>query len=566
MPAKQKWVIADPPDSTLVSEYAEHFGLLPVVVVLALQRGFTDFDALKRFLYPQLKDLSDPFLLSGIPSAVQRIFAAVDDNERVVLYGDYDVDGVTSIALLTYVLRAYGLDPDYFLPARMAEGYGLSIEGIEQCTRGDDPPTLLIAADCGTNSRDEAIALKERGIDLIILDHHEPSQDGPAKCNGLVNPKLGDDFHYLCTAGVVFKVAHALLKTRPLSDFDLKDYLDLVALGTIADIVPLIDDNRIFARRGLQQLDRTIHPGLTALKKNASVGSPATSQDVGFRIGPRINAAGRIDTASVALELLLCQDAKTGQELADNLDLQNKERQALEYETRKEAEKMIQELPSELRTRGIVVGARGWHPGVVGIVASRISKQYHRPVFVIAFDESGMGKGSGRSVPGISLIQGLDAARDVIESGGGHEMAAGVTVHESNLEAFRDAFNENVEKQITGDVLIPKLQIDAELDFSELSLGLLDSYELLRPFGSDNPQPVFMSREVEIVGEPRVINGKHLKFRFSQGNQIQDAIHFNSADQDLPNTPWDIAYTIDRNDFRGRVSLNVILKAIRKSS
>lgn len=566
MPAKQKWVVADPPDHNLVSEYAEHFGLLPVVVTLALQRGFTGLDELKRFFYPQLKDLSDPFLLSGIPSAVQRIFAAVDDKETVILYGDYDVDGVTSIALLTHILRAYGLDPGYFLPARMAEGYGLSLEGIERCTAGDNPPTLLIAADCGTNSREEAIALKEKGIDLIILDHHEPSQDGVAECAGLVNPKMGDDFHYLCTAGVVFKVIHALLKTRPLQDFDLKNYLDLVALGTIADIVPLEDDNRIFARRGLHQLDRTIHPGLISLKKIASVGSPATSQDVGFRIGPRLNAAGRIDTASAALDLLLCQDTGEAIQLAENLDDQNKERRVLEYETRKEAERMIQDLPSELRTRGIIVGARGWHPGVVGIVASRISKQYHRPVFVIAFDEDGMGKGSGRSVPGISLIQGLNAAADVIESGGGHEMAAGVSVHEDNLEGFRDAFNDNVEKQISGDVLIPKLKIDSELDFSELSLSLLDSYEMLRPFGSSNPQPVFMSRGVEIIGEPRVINDKHMKFRFSQGNQTHDAIYFNSADQDLPNTPWDIAYTIDRNEFRGRVSLNVVLQAIRKES
>ncbi len=566
MPAKQKWVIADSPDQTLVSEYAEHFGLLPAVIALALQRGFTEFDDLKRFLFPQLKDLSDPFLLSGIPSAVQRIFAAVDDKETVVLYGDYDVDGVTSIALLTHILRAYGLDPDYFLPARMAEGYGLSLEGIKRCTEGDNPPTLLIAADCGTNSREEATALREQGIDLIILDHHEPAQEGVAECAALVNPKMGDDFHYLCTAGVIFKVAHALLKTRPLADFDLKVYLDLVALGTIADIVPLVDDNRIFARRGLQQLDMTIHPGLKAIKKTASVGSPATSQDVGFRIGPRLNAAGRIDTASAALDLLLCQDEQRSSELADNLDIQNRERQALELETRKEAERMIQELPSELRTRGIVVGSRGWHVGVVGIVASRISRQYHRPVFVIAIDEDGMGKGSGRSVPGISLIQGLDAARDVIESGGGHEMAAGVSLHESQLEAFRDIFNSNVDEQISGDVLIPKLEIDAELGFSELSLGLLDSYEMLRPFGSNNPQPVFMSRSVEIVGEPRVIKDKHLKFRFTQGNHVQDAIYFNSADIDLPNAPWDIAYTIDRNEFRGRVSLNVVLQAIRKGT
>jgi len=566
MPAKQKWVVADPPDDTLVAEYAEHFGLLPVVVSMALQRGFSEFDDLKRFLYPQLKDLSDPFLLPGMEAAVQRIFSSVDAGESVLIYGDYDVDGVSSVALLTYILRAYGLEPDHFLPARLGEGYGLSREGIEQCTTGDHPPGLLIAADCGTNSREEASLLRERGIDLIVLDHHEPSQEGTADCVALVNPKAGEAFHYLCTAGVVFKVAHALLKTRSLPEFDLKNYLDIVALGTIADIVPLIDDNRIFARRGLQQLDQTIHPGLVALKRIASVGSPVHSQDVGFRLGPRLNAAGRIDTATASLELLLCQDEEEAQKLADHLDLQNRERQALELETRREAEQMIQQLPAQLRSRGIVVGSRGWHPGVVGIVASRISRRYHRPVFVIGFEEDGMGKGSGRSVPGISLVQGLEAASPWIESGGGHEMAAGVALHESNLEAFREAFNEDVERQASGDVLIPKLNIDAELDFSALTLELLDSYELLRPFGANNPQPLFMSRKVGIAGQPKVIKERHLKFRFTRGGQVRDAIYFNSAELELPNPPWDIAYTIDRNEFRGRVSLNVVLQAIRKSA
>ncbi|MEQ1841307.1 MAG: DHH family phosphoesterase, partial [Verrucomicrobiales bacterium] len=307
MPARLRWEVTPPPDPDLVRHYASALGLAPVVVSLALQRGFESQDQLEQFFHPRLKDLRDPFSLPGVAAAVQRILEAVDAKESVVLYGDYDVDGVSSITLLCAILRALGLEPRPFLPTRLEEGYGLSVKGIENSFEGD-PPDLLIAADCGTNSRDEARLLREKGIDLIILDHHEPSPDGVADCVALVNPKLGDEFHYLCTAGVVFKIAHALMKTRPLTDFDLKSYLDIVALGTIADIVPLEGENRLFARRGLAQLDRTIHPGLVALKSVAGVTSPTRTHDVGFKLGPRLNASGRLDTAVASLNLLLCPD------------------------------------------------------------------------------------------------------------------------------------------------------------------------------------------------------------------------------------------------------------------
>ncbi|NLT71698.1 MAG: single-stranded-DNA-specific exonuclease RecJ, partial [Verrucomicrobiaceae bacterium] len=449
-------------------------------------------------------------------------------------------------------------------PTRLEEGYGLSVKGIENSFE-DDPPDLLIAADCGTNSRDEARLLREMGIDLIILDHHEPSPEGVADCAALVNPKLGEHFHYLCTAGVVFKIMHALLKTRPLKDFDLKIYLDIVALGTIADIVPLEGENRLFARRGLAQLDRTIHPGLVALKSVAGVTSPMRTHDVGFKLGPRLNASGRLDTAVASLELLLCQDPIKAETLAESLDAQNRERQDLELATREAAERLLHELPAPQRSHGIVVGARGWHPGVVGIVASRISKQYHRPTFVIGIDEDGLGKGSGRSIPGVSLVEALDSCRDLIASGGGHEMAAGVSLREENLDAFREAFIRSVVAQADADTLVPKLYIDATLPLRELSLELLDSYELLRPFGQGNPQPLFMAAGVRLTAEPRVIKERHLKFRFEQDGVEQEGIYFNAIDIELPRPPWDIAFTIDKNEFRGRASVNLVLQAIRKA-
>ncbi|MEM9283259.1 MAG: single-stranded-DNA-specific exonuclease RecJ [Verrucomicrobiota bacterium] len=565
MPAKQKWVVAPPPDPELVREYGREFGLSEVVVALAIQRGFAEKKDLECFLYPRLKDLDDPSLLAGVETAVDRLLEAIDHRQSVVLYGDYDVDGVSSVALLSNVLNAYGLKPALFLPARLDEGYGLSVQGIQN-SLGGTKPDLLIAADCGTNSCQEAELLKQQKVDLIILDHHEPNPEGTAECVAMVNPKTGDDYHYLCTAGVVFKVAHALLKRRPVPGFDLKDHLDLVALGTIADIVPLERENRIVARRGLMQLDRTVHPGLEALKRVAGVSAPVGSHDVGFKLGPRLNASGRLDRATASLDLVLCQDDREASQLAEDLDQWNRERQALELETREDAEEIIRSLPSEQRSHAIVVGKRDWHPGIVGIVASRISKQYHRPTFIVGFDESGLGKGSGRSVEGISLVEALEGCRELIEAGGGHEMAAGVSVREENLEAFRESVIRNVEEQANTETLIPKLSIDAEVSFRDLTMDLLDSYELLKPFGAGNPQPLFMARGVEVVMPPRVIKEKHLKFRFRQGSADHEGIYFNSSDLDLPQGQWDIAFTIDRNEWRGRVKLNMVVQGVRKAS
>ncbi len=564
MPAKPRWVLAPPPDPKLVREYAGDLGLAPVVVSLALQRGHVERERFEQFLYPRLNDLSDPHSLPGVEDAVRRILQAIDGGESVVLYGDYDVDGVSSIALLCILLRAYGLAPRPFLPTRLEEGYGLSTKGIENCLE-QGRPDLFIAADCGTNSREEARRLREQGIDLIVLDHHEPSPEGVAACVALVNPKLGDDYHYLCTAGVVFKIAHSLLRARPIPGFDLKHHLDLVALGTIADIVPLERENRLFARRGLAQLERTIHPGLVALKAVAGVTSPVRTHDVGFKLGPRLNASGRLDTAVASLNLLLCQDAAEARVLAESLDRQNRERQELELATREDAERLIAGMPATQRSHAIVVGSRGWHPGVVGIVASRIAKQYHRPTFVIGIDESGFGKGSGRSIPGVSLVEALDSCRELIEAGGGHEMAAGVSVREERLDAFREALVRSVMAQVEADTLVPKLFIDATVRLSELNLELLDSYELLRPFGTNNPQPLFMASDVRVVGEPRLIKERHLKFRFSQDGVELEAIYFNGAEIDLPKPPWDIAFTIDGGEFRGRKQLNIVMQAVRKA-
>lgn len=560
-----KWLLAKTPGADQVRGLAKQFGLSPLVVRLAIQRGHDDETKLARFLHPRLQDLSDPFELPGMDAAVERLGQAIEGSEEVVLYGDYDVDGVSSTVLLTRVLNAYGLSPQVFLPQRLSEGYGLSVGGIEKAVNGSQP-ALLIAADCGTNSRAEADWLRERNIDLVVLDHHEPAIEGVADCVAIVNPKLGKDYHYLCTAGVVFKVAHALLKKRPLENgFDLRDFLDLVALGTVADIVPLIDENRILVRRGLQQLDRTSNPGLQALKLVSGLRPPCDAIDVGFKIGPRLNAAGRVNTAHDAFDLLLSADAEDCDQMAKKLDQLNRDRQDLEQKARVEAEDQIAGLPAFEKEFALVVAGDDWHPGIVGIVASRLMRKYHLPTFIISFDENGLGKGSGRSVEGISLVKALDHCRDLLEAGGGHDQAAGLSVARENLVDFRRQFNAYVGQQQNGnrDFLVPKVLIDIEAGLDEIDLDLLDSYELLRPFGKGNPQPILLSRGVQPGGEPRILKEKHVKFFLAQNGSHRDAIYFNAAGHILPRPPWDIAYTIDRNEYRGRASVSMVIQAIR---
>ena len=406
------------------------------------RKGFRSADEVQNFLRPRLGSLSDPFLLPQMRAAVVRILSALDRQERIVLFGDYDVDGVTSLALLDETLRAYSAvaGPKLFLPSRMEEGYGLSRESVERCLE-QYRPQLLVALDCGTASTGEIAELNKRGVDVIVLDHHEAKSVLP-DCVALVNPKTdpASPFHYLCSVGIVFKVCHALLKTRPLPGFDLKSKLDLVALGTVADIVPLVDENRILVQRGAIEIAQTSRIGLKKLMQVAGVRPPILPEDIGYRLGPRLNAAGRLSTAEKSLRLLLTSDEAEATALAIELDQQNRERQEVERQILAAAVERIDESFDPARDAAIVAGARGWHPGVLGIVASRIARKYHRPAIVIGFDESGAGKGSGRSIDGLDLVEALTRCAATLEKFGGHEMAAGLTLLEENFTRFAEAF------------------------------------------------------------------------------------------------------------------------------
>jgi single-stranded-DNA-specific exonuclease len=562
--SQMRWILAPNVETRLVEDLSKALGVPRLIGELLVRRGFEDVDSAAKFLDPRLKMLSDPFLLADMDAAVARILAAIDARERVVLYGDYDVDGVTSLALMTRVLRAYGMEPARFLPHRMDEGYGLSADGVTRCVE-EHRPQLVIAMDCGTASVKEIRGLRESGVDVIVVDHHEPQAELPP-CNALVNPKRGADFHYLCTVGLAFKVAHALLKRRPLASLDLREVLDLVALGAVADIVPLVEENRVFVRHGLRRIAESRWVGVRALVEVSGVKAPISPGDIGFMLGPRLNAAGRLGTAQDALELLLTEDPRRAREIAKDLDEQNRERRAVEERVVVEAEKQISEWFDPARHAAIVVGALGWHPGVIGIAASRVQKRYHRPTFVIGFDEDGMGKGSGRSVEGLSLVAALDRCGIHLEKFGGHAMAAGLTVREERFGAFRDAFMNAAREMLTDDWLIPRLRLDGELAPGEVTLGLVDHLDALQPFGIGNHAPLFFASGVTVSGEPRVMKEKHLSLNLRHGRSETRAVWFGSATLEMPRLPWDVAFTVERNEYQGIVRPQVQIKAVRASA
>lgn len=562
----KRWIIVPScADGNTDIAWSEICGL-PCIVELLRRKGFACADDVNAFLRPRLSSLSDPFLLPDMQGAVARILQAIDRGERIVVFGDYDVDGVTSLALLAQMLRSYGAAPQLFLPLRMEEGYGLSPESVERCCEEHDPQ-LLIAVDCGTSSLAEIASLKERGIDVIVLDHHEPKTTLP-DCVALVNPKAVADcpFRYLCSVGIVFKLCHALLKTRPAPGFDLKSHLDLVALGTVADIVPLERENRIFVQRGMLELAASKRLGVRKLMEVAAVRAPIVAEHIGFRLGPRLNAAGRLATAEKALRLLLTKDEGEATELATFLDAQNRERQDVERRICAEAEERLRESFDAERDAAIVLASPDWHPGVLGIVASRLARKYHRPTILVGFDPAGLGKGSGRSIEGLSLVEALSRCAAHVEKFGGHEMAAGLALREENFDAFAGAFKQAARDLLTDDDLQPRLHLDHELAFPQLNDELLRWQQALEPFGNANPHPLFFAREVAPAAEPQVLKERHLVLRLRQQNHFRRAIFFDGAAAPLPTPPWDIAFRVNADEYDGETRLQIQVEAIRAAA
>ncbi|MES2594700.1 MAG: single-stranded-DNA-specific exonuclease RecJ [Verrucomicrobiota bacterium] len=558
-----RWLVK--PVAEGVDQLAADTGLPRVLCALLAQRGHITPGLIRDFLVPKLATLGDPNVLPEMNPAVARILHAVDEGQKVALYGDYDVDGVTSMSLMYLTLRAYGVKPHLFLPSRMDEGYGLSLDGFARLFEEFGKPDLLLALDCGTTSIKELKWLHEQGVDCVIVDHHELSPDGRPECVALVNPKLGTEYHYFCTAGLVFKVAHALLKARRVPEFDLKSTLDLVALGTVADLVPLVDENRLLVRRGLEALGQTERVGIRALKDAAGVDGFLQTHHVSFRLGPRLNAAGRLDTAFTSLQLLLAEDPVKAAEFAALLESHNRDRQAVELNVYNEAEQQLLALGNLDQHHAIVLGSRNWHPGVVGIVASRISRIANRPTILFSFDDNGMGKGSGRSIPGFSLVEAIDICREHIVRGGGHAMAAGVSIKEENLDVFRTAFCEAARKALTDEALTAVLEMDAEVRFADFTYDFLQNFRLMEPFGQQNSEPVFLCRRVTPRLPGRTMKDKHLRVMLTQEGVSMEARWFNAPLQNLPKAPWDIAMRVQRNYWRGEEQWQLTLDAVKSS-
>ena len=541
-------------------------GISPLLAELLARLDLEEAEAIESFLFPRLRNLGDPFQIGNLQAASARILQAIGGKQKIVIIGDYDVDGVTSTTFLVALLRELGGDPSYLVPLRMEEGYGLSRGAIDRALE-EGHPDLLIAVDCGTNSVEEVQFLREQGIDVIIIDHHRSKEEIPRDCL-VVNPFLDEDTNQpwtrLCTVGLVFKLAHGILKLLRADDdprgtaFDLKEFLDLTAMGTIADMVPLQEENRILARHGLDGISQTRRPGLQALFQVAGIkpGEPLKTTDISFRVGPRINASGRLGDASLTVDMLLEERFPVCLDTARQLDSFNTERQAIERRIVQAAEdklKALVDLPP-----GLVLFDREWHQGVVGIVSSRLSRKYLRPAIVLGWEGS-LAKGSGRSVPGLSLVEVLEGCDHLLTNWGGHPQAVGVALEAENVPAFQERFAQLVQERLGEEMPTPELVLAAWLEMDAIDDSVLQDLDQLRPFGVGNEEPVFGVRGVTLYRPPLVFGEQHFRFQIRNGRgYMVSAVAWKLAHRLPPeNTPIELACRINRNFYRGRASLQL---------
>ena len=507
-------------DECKASTLAQSICLSDVVTRILVEQGITEAEDAEEFLRPRLAQLDDPFAIKNLKSAAKRIEKAVENKESIVVFGDYDVDGVTSTTQMVSMLRTLELAPKFCVPRRLDEGYGLSLEAIERVFDGQIPQ-LFIALDCGTNAHESIAYLRDLGIDVIVVDHHQTKTQAPKGCI-FINPHVNDHkdapWRNLCTAGLVFKLLHGLLKLRRQADdprverIQLKDYLDLVAMGTVADLVPLQGENRILSWFGLKHLRANDRAGVRALAEVAGIDScqEMVSSDISFKIAPRINASGRLADASLPIELLLQDDYRSCINIAERLDEINKERQIIERGIAKVAE---QRAASEFADApGILLFSEDWHPGVVGIVASRVSRRFHKPCVILGA-EGELAKGSGRSVASVNLVEVFQLCTHLLEHWGGHPMAAGVSLKSSDVAAFTKCYLESLEALYPGGLPEPSLEISTWLEMGDLNESLLEELDRLHPFGQGNREPIFGLRDLVLEDSPDSFGDGNFRFR-----------------------------------------------------
>lgn len=556
-PAK-RWQVAEVGEAP-AAELAAKLGVPPAIARILILRGLTEPAATARFLNPRLSDISDPFRMPGMTTATDRIWRALDAREPIAVFGDYDADGITSTALLVQVLRQLGGNVEPCLPNRMTEGYGLTVAGIERCIRTLSPG-LIITVDCGSNSADAIAMAGHKGIDVVVTDHHEITGSGAAPI-ALVNPHLCNDeaVKGLAGVGVAFKTCHALLKRgrdngKTLAGkVDLRLYLDLVAIGTVADIAPLRGENRILVWNGISRLKETVNRGLdTFLDMLSLARGSIDTYHLGYVIGPRFNAAGRLGSPESVLEMLLAEDAGRAAALAGELEEVNQRRMSVERENSTRARREVERLLDPANDRCVVVGLDDLHVGVIGLTASRLCNEYTRPALVVAFGDDGVGKGSGRSIPGFDLVAGLEACSGMLVEFGGHSAAAGFSVRRERFDEFRTRFHEVCRSMLSDADLQPVQRIDGWLDLRDADGRMLNELDRMKPFGEGNPVPVWAARGLGIVGEPRVIKDSHLKMTLACGGAQMEAIAFGMAGRPIPDGPVDVAFNLVRNTYGGR--------------
>lgn len=570
-----RWQLPSEPDRAAIATLARELGLPPPLAEVLVRRGFGTPETANAFLSGALGDLPDPFKMKGMEKAASRLARAIKRRERIILFGDYDVDGVTSTALMTGVLRELGAASEFYIPNRLEEGYGLNVEAVTRLAASG--PGLLIALDCGVTAVTEVEHAVKCGLEVLVVDHHTtPAVLPPALA--ILNPhQPGCEYptKVLCAAGVAFNLLLAVRKALREDGFfvgrgepNLRAWLDLVALATVADVVPLQGANRILVKHGLAELSKASRPGVRALKVAAGLEPTAgvTAGQVGFRLGPRINAAGRLGAARHAVELLTTADPAIAQRIAQGLDAQNRERQSIERRMIGEAMQQGQEQV-QTGARALVLAQEGWHAGVVGIVAARVVERLHRPTVVIALNE-GTGKGSARSIEGFHLYDAIASVSGHLERFGGHKHAAGVTVKAERLDPFRRDLQAHAAATLTDEDLVPRLRLDAPLQLEQVDLSLVDALEKLGPFGAGNPEPVFFApakaREVRVLqskneGEP------HLKLKLDAGSQgALGAIGFGLGGlKEIAGGPMLAAFQLGIDDYGGARKPQLKLKHVK---
>lgn len=564
---KYRWNITPAPPGE-VAFLAAELKVSPLLARCLHNRGIRTVEAAADFLAPRLRQLSDPFLLPNLTLAVERLRLAHQQREPLVIFGDYDVDGISATALLVSFFAELGWQVHSYLPDRIAEGYGLTAESAANCV-AKHPCSVLLAVDCGSTSVEPIAWLRQQGTEVLVLDHHQVSTPPPEPL-ALVNPQLLSrdpwGLRHLCSAGLAFKLAHGFLKQAraqglPGADqVDLRRYLDLVALGTVADVVPLSGENRILVSRGLERICATARPGLQALTQVAQGGSRTSSWEVGYQLAPRLNAAGRMEHASDALELLLTQDATRAQSLARALDTRNRERQQVE---RAMAERIIKDLRGRFdqsRDTAIVEGDASWHIGVVGIVASRVVHEFHRPTLILGGDGE-IWRGSGRSIEGFDLAAALGQCADLLVRHGGHAMAAGLAIRPERVDALRVRLAELAAAALTPDQLQPVLRLDAEVSLEEIQLDALRELERLHPLGQANPAVQVQLGRLTLARPPQPLGqtGQHVKLWVTDGRRQAEVVWWGGAGKPAPDGRFDLAAAPQINEFNGRTTVQLRL-------